>query len=593
MELVPGTIVDLYREAVRRHTGAYGSSHVDGAWRDLSFAALATAVERIAAGLIALGINRGDRVALLCNTRPEWTEADFGILCAGATTIPIYPSNAPGECQHVLFDSASRAVIVEDATQLAKVREVAASLTDLEHVIVVDGSGDGRSISLDQIKARGDELLATHPGAVDDRSATVTPDDACTFVYTSGTTGPPKGCSILHRNYRAMVEMAREVPGVIAPGAVVYVFLPLAHVFARMTQFWCVAEGCTIAYTRGIDRIADDLTELRPTAFPSVPRIFEKIHSAVIAKGQAETGLKRRIFDWSLRVGTEVSILREQGGTASGMLARKHALADRLVLSKVRDRMGGRIEVCISGGAPISPDVLRFFHACGILVLEGYGMTESSTAISINRRDAYRFGTVGLPFPGGEVRIATDGEVLFRGPNVFAGYHRLPAATAETIIDGWLHTGDIGSVDADGFLRITDRKKDILITAGGKNITPSNLENGLKASPYIAEACVIGDRRAYLGVLITLDPDEVRRYATARGISGDDAALRRDPAIVALVEHQLADVNAQVARVEQIKRFRILDAVFAQDSGELTPTLKLKRRVVAERYAAEIEALYQ
>jgi long-chain acyl-CoA synthetase len=590
-QIEAGTIVELFRTGVATNAGAWAREHRDGAWVDRSFDDLAVAVERTAAGLIALGIVRGDRVALLCSTRPEWCEVDFGILCSGATTIPVYPSNAPIECLHVLRDSASRVVICENEEQLAKVREIASQLTDLEHVVMIDGADPGGAMSLHLLRARGDVLLAGEPTAVTDRAATVEPDDACTFVYTSGTTGPPKGCVILHRNYRAMIDTARRVRNVMERGDSVYLFLPLAHVFARMAEFWCVAQGCTLVFARGVDRIAEDLGEVRPQVLPSVPRIFEKIHAAALGRAEGESVVKRRLFAWAVGVGVEVSRVREAGDVPAGGLARRLRLADRLVLSKVRERLGG-VRVCISGGAPIAPEILRFFHGCGITVLEGYGMTESSTAISINRPDRYRFGTVGIPFDGCEVRIADDGEVLVRGPNVFAGYHGLAAATAATVIDGWLHTGDIGSFDADGFLSITDRKKDIIITAGGKNITPANLENGLKTSPYIAEACVIGDRRPYLGVLLTLDADEVRRYARAHDIAGDDEALRRAPAIIALVEHQIGVVNDEVARVEQIKRYRILDAQFTQASGELTPTLKLKRKVVAERYAGDVEALY-
>jgi len=591
--LEPGTIVELFRAATDRHRGRPAlRRHRSGAWSDVSYDDLGRRVARVAAGLIALGVAPGDRVGLLCNTRPEWTECDFGILCAGATVVPVYPSNSPAECLHVLRDSGARAVICEDATQLDKVTEVRAQAPALVLVVVIDGDAGDAAMSYDALCARGDQAARSDPGALAARADAVSPDDACTIVYTSGTTGAPKGCVILHRNFRAMVEMAALIEQVIDADAIVYLYLPLAHVFARLTQFWCIHRGCVIAYTRGIDRIADDLVEVRPTAFPSVPRIFEKVHAAVLGRARAEGGLKARIFDWSLGIGEQASRLREQGGEPARALAIRLALADRLVLSKVRARLGGRLEVCISGGAPIAPEILRFFHACGILVCEGYGMTESSTAISINRPTAYRFGSVGLPFPGGEVRIAADGEVLFRGPNVFAGYHLRDDETAATIVDGWLHTGDIGSVHDDGFLSITDRKKDIIVTAGGENVTPSNLENGLKTSPYVAEACVLGDRRPYLVALVTLDAEELERFATAHGLTGDHAALCRAPAVAAVVDAQVVTVNADVARVAQIKRYRILTARFSQETGELTPTLKLKRKVIAERYAADIDELY-
>jgi long-chain acyl-CoA synthetase len=577
------TIVDLYRQGVARHRDArFALVHRDGAWQPVTFADLDRQVRAIAAGLIGLGVRRGDRVAVLCGTRLEWTACDFAVLMAGATTIPVYPSNSAAECLHVLRDAGCRVVIVENEEQLAKVHAVQAALPGLEHVIVVDGHG---GMPLAALIEAGE----SHIDAVDARADSVSPDDPCTFVYTSGTTGPPKGCVILHRQYRVMMDMVRTAHGILDEG-LCYLYLPLAHVFARAVQFWCVAEGVTLAYTRGVQHIVDDLGEVRPTALPSVPRVFEKVHTGVLGAAAASSPIRRRLFGWAIGIGTEVSKLREQGREPGGWLARRHALADRLVLHKVRARLGGELRVCISGGAPVSPEVLRFFHACGILVLEGYGMTESSTAISINRPDRFRFGSVGIPFEGGEVRIADDGEILYRGPNVFAGYHGLPDATAETIIDGWLHTGDIGDVDADGFLHITDRKKDLIITAGGKNVAPANLENALKLSPLISEACVIGDRRPYLVALLTLDPDELARMARERGIA--EPAMAEDPAVARIVDEQVELVNADLAKVEQIKRTRILPVQFSQETGELTPTLKLKRRVIAERYGEDIEALY-
>ncbi len=580
------TIVDLYRTAIVHHGDArFALAYSDGAWQDVTFAELDEQVRLIAAGLMALGVDHGDRIALLCNTRVEWTACDLGILFTGATTIPVYPSSSPAECLHVLRDSGSSVVIVEDEAQLEKIRAVEGALPGLEHVIVIDGVG---AMSLDALKEAGRPNLT----GVDARADAIDPDDPCTFVYTSGTTGPPKGCVLLHRNCHAMIEMLRDARGILDEG-ICYLYLPLAHVFARGAQFWCVVEGATIAYTRGVEHIVDDLGEVRPTALPSVPRIFEKVHTAVLGTAESSSWLRRKLFHWALGVGTEVSRLREQGGEPTGSLARRYARADRLVLHKIRDRLGGRLRVCISGGAPVAPEVLRFFHACGIEVLEGYGMTETTTAISINRADRYRFGTVGLVFPGGEVQIAEDGEILYRGPNVFAGYHGLPDVTAATVVDGWLHTGDIGEIDADGFLHITDRKKDLIITAGGKNISPANLENALKLSPLIAEACVIGDRRPFLIALITLDADALERFARDHGLPlGAPAALHENPEIVRVVEEQVALVNADLARVEQIKKIRILDAQFSQEGGELTPTLKLKRPVISDRYGDAIEALY-
>jgi long-chain acyl-CoA synthetase len=587
-----GTVVEHFVSAMDRHAALpFARAHRDGAWRDTTFAELRARVERIACGLAALGVEPHDRVALLARTRPEWTACDYGIQCAGATTVPIYPSSTPADCLHVLKDSGAVAAIVEDEEHLEVLRPLLGDLPDLREIVLIDAADDPRVPSLADLERRGAEHLAADAGAFAARTAAVHADDPCTFVYTSGTTGPPKGCVILHRQYRAMIEMTVGTNTFVVTGSVVYLYLPLAHVFARLTQYHAVAVGAVIAYTRGVDRIADDLLETRPHVLPSVPRVFEKVRAAVLAKGTSGPALRRRLFEFALVTGDRVGRLRERHATPGRALSLRHALADRLVLAKVRERLGGRVEVCVSGGAPIAPDVLRFFHACGLLVLEGYGLSESSTAISINRVDDFRFGTVGRPFPGGEVRIADDGEILYRGPNVFAGYHDLPEATAETIVDGWLHTGDVGRLDADGFLEITDRKKDIIVTAGGKNVTPANIENALRGAPLIAEAFVVGDRRPYLVALVTVD----REAAVSSGTVAAGTPLAEvaaNPAVAAAIDERIAAVNAERGRSERIRRHRILPVEFTQEGGELTPTLKLKRRVVMERFGHEIDELY-
>jgi long-chain acyl-CoA synthetase len=587
-----GTVVEHFLSAMERHAALpLARAHRDGGWRDTTFGELRARVERVACGLAALGVEPGDRVALLARTRPEWTACDYGIQCAGATVVPIYPSSTAADCLHILRDSGAVVAIVEDAEHAAVLQPLLAGLPDLRELVLVDPPDDPRVTSLADLERRGADHLAGDPGAFAARTATVRADDPCTFVYTSGTTGPPKGCVILHRNYRAMIEMTVGTNTFVGEGSVVYLYLPLAHVFARLTQYHAVAVGAVIAYTRGVERIADDLLETRPDVLPSVPRVFEKVRAAVLAKGESGPALRRRLFAFAMAAGDEVGRLRERRQAPGRALALKHALADRLVLSKVRERLGGRVAVCVSGGAPIAPDVLRFFHACGLLVLEGYGLSESSTAITINRVDDFRFGTVGLPFPGGEVRIAEDGEVLYRGPNVFAGYHGLPDETSHAIVDGWLHTGDVGRLDPDGFLEITDRKKDIIVTAGGKNVAPANIENDLRGSPLIAEAFVVGDRRPYLVALVTVD----REAAVSSGAVPDDLpldAVAEHPAVAAAIGERVAAVNAERGRSEQIRRHRILPVEFTQEGGELTPTLKLKRRVVLERFGHEIDALY-
>jgi long-chain acyl-CoA synthetase len=582
------TIAHQFHEATSQpRTGPAALAFRDGAWRERGWDELREHVERVARGLIALGIEPGDRVSILSNTREEWTWCDYGALCAGACVVPIYQTNSPVECEFILHDAEVRLIVCEDAEQLAKVEAVRERLPQLTHVLTIDPSGD--TMTLADVERLGREHADAHPDVYEQRWQAVGPDDLCTLIYTSGTTGSPKGCMVLHRNYHAMLDM---VPGdIVETTDVAYLYLPLAHSFARLVQFAVVKDGATIAYSRGTKLIAEDLVEVRPTLLPSVPRVFEKVYHAVLAKVDEGPGVRRRIFEWALGVGRQVVHVRMEGREPGALLALQHRIADRLVYSTIRDRLGGRLRLSVSGGAPISPEILEFFHAIGIVVLEAYGLTETSTAAAIMPRDVIRFGSVGRPFPGMDVAIADDGEILLHGPNIFAGYWRNPAATSDALQDGWLHTGDVGTFE-DGFLSITDRKKDIIITAGGKNVAPSYLENGLKESPFISEACVVGDRRPYLVCLITLAGEELEAWAEAHGIEARGPELRRHPQVRALVQREVDRVNALVATTTQIKRFGILDGEFSQETGELTPTLKLKRKLVLERHAATIDALY-
>jgi long-chain acyl-CoA synthetase len=498
------TLADLLPLAAERYgdTPAIRWKEPSGGWASRSFAEVGEIVERLALGLIDLGVEKGDKVSILANTRPEWTFIDFAALSVGATVVPIYQTNSAEECHYVLENSDARVVVVEDEEQLAKVRAVRDRLPKLEQVVLMDGVADG-TISLDELRERGADR---EHGEWEARYRAVTPDDICTFIYTSGTTGPPKGCVISHGNYRAMLDMTQSV-AVVEPGDIVYLFLPLAHSFALLLQLGSFDIGGSIAYwERDPLKIIPNLGEVRPHYFPSVPRIFEKIHSAAIANADKEGGIKKRIFWWAIGIGSKVRELERRGETPGFLLARQHAFADAQVLSKIRNLFGGRVRQCVSGAAPINTDILRFFDAAGVLVLEGYGMTETSTAATISTPDDFKFGTVGRPFPGCEVKIADDGEVLVKGPNIFQGYYKNEEATSETIVDGWLHTGDIGELDSDGYLSITGRKKDIIITAGGKNITPANLEAEIKQHPLVSQCVVIGDRRPYLVALVTLDP---------------------------------------------------------------------------------------
>ena len=582
------TIADLLPRAVAKYGSRRAVMFKDdaGQWTTQSYAEVGDLVKRLALGLIALGVSKGDKVSILGNTRVEWTYFDFAALSAGATVVPIYQTNSAEECEYVLENSDAKVVIVEDSDQLEKVRQVRGGCPKLEHVIRMTGTGGG-AISVAELIERGAGLGDADWVA---RYESVTPDDICTFIYTSGTTGPPKGCVISHGNYRAMLDMvvAKNVLG--GGDELTYLFLPLAHSFALLIQFGTFELGATLAFwERDPLRIMANLTEVKPTYFPSVPRIFEKIYTAATAAVEKEGGLKKRIFDWSVAVGKRYHEAERSGG-AGPLLGLQYRLADRLVLSKIRNLFGGNLRVAVSGAAPINPDILRFFDAAGVLVLEGWGMTETSTAATIATPEDFKFGTIGKPFPGVEVRIAADGEILVKGPNVFQGYYKNEEATRETIIDGWLHTGDLGEVDADGYLKITGRKKDIIITAGGKNITPANLEAEIKQHPLVSQCVVIGDRRPFLVAVVTLDPEEAAKLAGEQGL--DVATMHDDENVRASIQAHLDQVNQKFARVEQVKKFEILPQDFSQEGGELTPSMKVKRNVVAEKYADEVDALY-
>jgi len=557
-------------------------------WIDRTFDEVREIVRPLAFGLVTLGIEKGDRVAILGNTRPEWTYFDFAALSIGATVVPIYQTNSPEECRYVLENSDSKVVVVEDAEQLEKVRQVRDQLPQLEHVVLMTGSAED-AISSEDLAAKG-------AGGDDSTWKTlyeaVTPEDICTFIYTSGTTGPPKGCIISHGNYRAMLSMVNEV-SVIEDEDLTYLYLPLAHSFALLIQLGSFDLGTTIAYwERDPLKILPNLAEVKPTYFPSVPRIFEKIYTAATSGMEKEGGIKKAIFDWSIKVGAKVREAEHAGRKPGFLLQRSYAFADKQVLSKIRNLFGGRIRLAVSGAAPINPEILRFFDAAGVLVLEGWGMTETSTAATISTPEDFKVGTIGKPFPGCEVRIADDGEILVKGPNVFQGYHKNPEATAETIVDGWLHTGDIGEIDSQGFIKITGRKKDIIITAGGKNITPANLEAEIKQHPLVSQCVVVGDRRPYLVALVTLDPEEAVKYAQEHNLPEDPAQLSRNPDVKAAIEAHVEKINQNFARVEQVKKIAILPHDLSQESGELTPTLKVKRAVVAHKHEDAIEQLY-
>ena len=580
------TIADLIGLAAARHGDAPAIRRKrDGAWEDVSYAELGEIVSEVGRGLIDLGIEPGERVAILCATRPEWTYADFGIAATGAVVVPIYPTNSPEECEWVAGNSGARAIVCEDAAQIAKIAQVRANLPALETVIVIDPSGveDADVLTLDDLRERGRGRDAAE---LEERTRAVTRDQPFTIIYTSGTTGPPKGCVLSHGNYRDVVSMC-ERDAIVLSGDVAYLFLPLAHSFALLIQLAVLDMGATLAYIGGGPKeIIVELSEVRPTYLPSVPRIFEKLYTLVTAHGDREQ------IAAATQVGLKVRALQAAGQEVPAELQAHFDGAEEALFKNVRAAFGGQLRQATSGAAPIATEILEFFFACGVPVLEGYGMTETATAASASTIDNYRFGSVGRPLQGQEVRIAEDGEVLIKGPNIFQGYYRNDDASFGSIVDGWLHTGDLGHLDEDGFLFITGRKKDIIITAGGKNLTPANLENDLKQSRWISQAVMHGDRRPYPVAVITLDPEEIVVFAREHGLPEDPAALSREPAVIELIQAELDRVNERYAQVEKIKKFVLLEHDLSQETGELTPTLKVKRNVVNEKYADLIDALY-
>lgn len=557
------TIARLWQDALERGwTGPAYLVQEGDEWREVSWAEAARAVDEIAHGLLALGIRKGDAFAILGSTRLEWALFDFALGLIGAVGAPIYANSSPKDCAYVVEHSEAVGVLCEDEAQRGKLNGL-----DLQHVLTF--------AELDHLRRRGREHAAANPTAVDDAAAAIGEDDLFTYIYTSGTTGPPKACMIRHRNYYSMADKTRQIEDFTNNGDVMLLYLPLAHNFGRLMHLQGPHVGYTIAFCPDPYAVAEALPVVRPTVFPSVPRIYEKVHTGVTTKFAEASGVKRKLIDWGLRVGRRVSELRQRGDDVPAALALQHRLANKLVYSKVKDRLGGRIRICISGGAPLAKDVIQFFHDLDILILEGYGLTECTTAATVNRPSRFRFGTVGPPLPGVELRLADDGEVLIKTDTIYAGYYKDEEATREVLPgDGWLRSGDVGEIDEDGFVTITDRKKDILVTAGGKNIAPQNLENALKTHPIVSQALVLGDRRPYVAALITLAED----------------VQVEDPE--AEVQRIVDDVNRDLSRFEQIKRFTILPRDFTPEDGEVTPTLKLKRRVCQEHFAAEIEALY-
>ncbi|HJW75629.1 MAG TPA: long-chain fatty acid--CoA ligase [Thermoleophilia bacterium] len=570
-----------------------------GVWKTLTWREVGDAVREVALGLCALGRSKGDTVALLSASRPEWVQADFAIFSAGCVTVPVYPTYPPDLIAYVVNDSGARTIIVEDPAQLAKVLEAQGEIPALEHIIVMSGydapQPPKKVMTWATLRRTGRESEAAHRSTLADRVASTRPEDLATIVYTSGTTGPPKGVMQTHANHIAAVNASRQATPV-EEGWVHLLFLPLAHSFARLEGFLGVGQGLTTAFAENLDKVAENLRETRPHFICSVPRVFEKVYAKILAGVEAGSPVKQKIFHWAVAVGRDVSRHQQRGQPVPAGLEMKRKIAHKLVFGKLHAALGGRLEFAVSGGAPLARDIAEFFHAAGILLLEGYGLTETCPALTFHRRDHYKFGTVGQALPGVELKIAPDGEIVARAPNIATrGYYRQPQATAEAFEpDGWFHTGDIGTLDQDGFLTITDRKKDLIVTAGGMNIAPQNVENLLKADPFISQVMVYGDRKPYPVALITVNPEELEKFAREQGLlTTDPAVLVKHPKLLERVGRTVEEKNSQLQSYAKIKKFAVLPGDFTLDGGELTPTLKVKRKVVSQKYMDVIEELYR
>ena len=583
------------RVAATPNSEAFRYPDGNGGWTSVTWQQIGDRVDLIAAGLISLGINPEDRVALASGTRYEWVVADFGILAAGAATTTVYPTTNAPDVAFIVSNSGSRVVIAEDAKQVEKLREHRGELPTVEKVVVIDGAGDGDwVITLEELEQRGKQLLADSPSAVRDRVDAIRPDQLATLIYTSGTTGKPKGVRLTQQSW-TYTAAAMDSLGVLTERDLNYLWLPLAHAFGKVMLALPLAIGFPTVIDGRVDKIVENLAVIRPTIMGAVPRIFEKVHARITDVLANESGIKKHIADWAVGVGLQISRVRQAGERPSALLSAQYKLADKLVFSTIRDRFGGRLRFFISGSAALDREIAQWFDAIGVVVLEGYGLTETSAASSLNRPHAYRFGTVGWTFPQTEVKIAEDGEILLKGPGIMNGYHDLPEQTAEAIdTEGWFHTGDIGELDAEGFLRITDRKKDMFKTSQGKYVAPSAISAQFKGiCPYASEIIVYGEGKPYCVALVSLEGEAVKEWAAANGLGGKSfGEIARDPKTQAMVEGYVEELNKHLNRWEQVKKVAIIDRELTVEAGDLTPSLKLKRKVVVDNFHDKIDGLY-
>jgi long-chain acyl-CoA synthetase len=589
------TLCDIFVSAAASGKPNLLISKIAGEWKPILASDFGFTVRALSLGLNALGIQPGDRVAILSENRPEWAMADYAILCAGAWSVPIYPTLPAQQVAPLLKDSGAKAIFVSNLEQLGKVMQIKAQCPGLDHVIVVEGNPPAEPgyTTFHAVVDKGRPTLEMSPGVFEQRAGRVKPEDVATLIYTSGTTGESKGAMLTHGNLVSNVTASCQlVP--ITSETVALSFLPLSHVFERMLDYAYLYRSASIAYAESIDKLKDNFLEVEPHCFGAVPRVYEKVHGRIMDKVAAGSGLKKKLFHWAVRIGKEKLGYEERGEKVPASLARRAKIADKLVFSKVRHALGSRFQFAVSGGAPLSKDLAQFFFGAGVRIYEGYGLTETSPVICVNGPNAWRLGTVGRPIPGVEVRIAEDGEILSRGPHIMKGYYNKPEATAEAIDkEGWFHTGDIGHLDKDGYLAITDRKKDLIVLAGGKKAAPQPIENELKKSPFIGLPIVLGDRHKFLAALIVPNFDRLKEHVAAGATQINWDSLDANPEIRNLYQREIDAYNTGKPHHEQIRAFAVLPKDLTIEDGSITPTLKVKRRILETRYQSLIEAMYQ
>lgn len=593
------TLTEMFLNTVKTNGSNMAlMSKVDGQYQGITYQELGEKAKNLALGLASLGVKKGDRVSLLSENRPEWAISDLAILSLGAINVPIYPSLIPKQIEYILNDSEATVIITSIPDQTSKIIEIMKNLPVLKHIVYMDTPTalNEKMLSFKQLSEKGKTFGNEHPDYYDHAAKAIKPDDPAGIIYTSGTTGNPKGAILTHNNILSNVKGAVASLHITTADTFLS-FLPLCHVFERMAGHFCpLSVGATIAYAESIDTVAQNLGEVKPTIMTSVPRLFEKMYTRVLENARAGGAAKQKIFNWAIQIGAKY-VKAEAQGKVGGMLKVKHNLAHKLVFSKLHERVGGRLRFFASGGAPLPKEIGEFFYYAGIKILEGYGLTESSPVIAVNLEDKFKFGTVGpvLEKGGVEVKIAEDGEILTRGPHVMKGYYKKPAETKEAIDDdGWLHTGDIGFLDEDGFLIITDRKKNIIVTSGGKNIAPAPIENLLVTSPLIDQVMVIGNKRKFLSALIVPNFEALQSYAQEQNIPfNNNEELVSNQKVNQYITNEVERLSTDLARFEQVKAFRLMSRAFTIEEGELTPTLKIKRKVVEEKFWDMIKSMYE